>query len=140
MHVSPKLIFHSKPEASSFLQPLDGQPNGNEAFHPAIKAPVVAESSVPITSDTGYITSTNVIPSLSNKDGLKRKVPHDGFEEPEKPVKTVLFLPRTCFFFSTNELTRCYQELGYPHVSTNNLGISASETGLTEFNTNLSAE
>lgn len=32
------------------------------------------------------------------KESLKRKIPHDGFDEPEKPVKA-------------------QQELGYPHVS-----------------------
>jgi len=30
-----------------------------------------------------------VIPTKQSKDNLKRKIPHDGFEEPEKPVNSV---------------------------------------------------
>lgn len=37
-----------------------------------------------------------MVPFLTNKDALKRKIPHDGFEEPEKPVKTVLSPSETC--------------------------------------------
>jgi hypothetical protein len=32
---------------------------------------------------------STAIPTKRSKENLKRKVPHDGFEEPEKPVKTV---------------------------------------------------
>lgn len=47
---------------------------------------LVAVDVVQVRSDPD---ESAAIPTQRNKENLKRKVPHDGFEEPEKPIKSV---------------------------------------------------
>jgi len=51
--------------------------------------------------------------TITRRDSLKRKSPHDGFDEPETKV---------CLQHAHNVphsyLTRSDQDLGYPHVGT----------------------
>jgi len=48
---------------------------------------MITEKSIGLIS-ASTVTDVELM-SLHGKENLKRKIPHDGFEEPEKPVKTV---------------------------------------------------
>lgn len=50
---------------------------------------MVAETSVDVVQVMLELEDSTAIPTKRNKENLKRKIPHDGFEEPEKPVNSV---------------------------------------------------
>ena len=50
---------------------------------------LVVETAVDVVQVWSDLDGSAAIPTQRNKENLKRKVPHDGFEEPEKPVKCV---------------------------------------------------